>query len=79
MSNNGWLGILAAITSGPGMASYTVAPNSGVARTGSLTVAGLNFIVTQAGHQRHRLPERHSPSIRSTLALRAQCYHDHRL
>ena len=51
VSNNGWLSIAAGITSGPGpgMANYTVAANSGLARTGSLTVAGLNFIVTQAG------------------------------
>ena len=49
VSNNSWLTIPAGITSGPGTANYTVAANPGVARTGSLTVAGVSFIVTQAG------------------------------
>jgi uncharacterized protein (TIGR03437 family) len=49
MSNNGWLSIAAAVSSGPGMLNYTVAANAGVARTGTLTVAGVTFTVTQAG------------------------------
>ena len=49
VSNNGWLTIPPGITSGPRTVNYTVAANSGLARTGSLTIAGVNFIVTQAG------------------------------
>ena len=48
-SNNGWLGITAALGSGQGAVNFTVAANTGVARTGTLTVAGLTFTVTQAG------------------------------
>lgn len=50
LSNNSWLTITAAGGgSGPGAVNYTVAANSGSARTGTLTVAGLTFTVTQAG------------------------------
>jgi uncharacterized protein (TIGR03437 family) len=49
-SNNSWLAITASGGSaGPGAVNYTVAANTGLARTGSLTVAGLTFTVTQAG------------------------------
>jgi hypothetical protein len=34
--------------SGNGSVSYTVDPNTGVARTGSITIAGLTFSITQA-------------------------------
>ncbi len=49
MSNNGWLGIGAAGSSGSGIVNYIVAANPGVALTGTLTVAGLTFTVRQAG------------------------------
>jgi uncharacterized protein (TIGR03437 family) len=49
-SNAAWIGIAAIGNgSGSGPVSYTVATNSGLARTGTLTVAGLTFTVTQSG------------------------------
>jgi pseudomonalisin len=51
-SNVSWITIAAASASGSGSAnvSYTVAPNTATAaRTGTLTIAGLTFTVTQAG------------------------------
>jgi uncharacterized protein (TIGR03437 family) len=49
-SNNNWLTLSGAGNgSGPGAVNFAVAANSGLARTGALTVAGLTFTVTQAG------------------------------
>lgn len=48
-SNDAWLTLGASGISGQGAANFTVAPNPGVARTGSLTVAGQTFTVLQAG------------------------------
>ena len=49
-SNVSWLSITAGSPgSGGGSVSYTVQANSGVARTGTITVAGQTYTVTQAG------------------------------
>lgn len=48
-SNNGWLTLSGAGGSGAGAVSFTVGANSGAARTGSLTIAGQTFTITQAG------------------------------
>ncbi|MBX3279173.1 MAG: IPT/TIG domain-containing protein [Acidobacteria bacterium] len=48
-SNNGWITVDSNGSSGPGSVGYTVSGNTGVARTGSVTIAGLTFIVAQAG------------------------------
>ena len=49
-SNAAWLGIgPSGAGTGSGPVSYTVIANSGLARTGTLTVAGLTFTVTQSG------------------------------
>ena len=48
VSNNSFISITAgAIGNGSGTVSFTVAPNTGPARTGTLTVAGQTFTVTQ--------------------------------
>jgi peptidase C25-like protein len=49
VSNNPWITVnLPAGGAGDGSVSYSVAANSGGARTGSITAAGKTFIVTQA-------------------------------
>jgi CSLREA domain-containing protein len=51
VSNDDWIVITGGSgpTRGPGTVSFTVAPNSGPSRNGSLTVSGRIFNVTQAG------------------------------
>jgi len=49
MSNNSWIMISSGGGTGPGAVSYSVAANSGAARTGTMTIAGLGFTVTQSG------------------------------
>lgn len=44
-----WLSIVAGSGNGNGTVSYAVAPNPGPARSGTLTIAGQTFTVTQAG------------------------------
>jgi hypothetical protein len=49
VSTVSWVSITSGATgSGSGNASYTVAPNLGAARTGTLTIAGHDFTVSQA-------------------------------
>ncbi|MEE9912530.1 MAG: hypothetical protein K4571_12485 [Deltaproteobacteria bacterium] len=49
MSNNAWITIAGgAGGTGPGTVSYNVAANTGLARTGTMTIAGQNFTVSQA-------------------------------
>ncbi len=48
MSNNSWMTISSG-GSGTGAVNYSVAANSGIARTGTMAIAGLRFTVTQAG------------------------------
>ena len=48
VSNDPWIGITAGASgSGDGRVSYTVAANTGPARTGTMTIAGRTFTVTQ--------------------------------
>jgi len=47
-SNAAWITGVTASGTGPGSASYTVAANSGPARTGTVTIAGNAFTVNQA-------------------------------
>ena len=49
LSSAGWLTAAPSAGSGPGSVAYTVASNSGAARTATLTVADRTFTVTQAG------------------------------
>jgi uncharacterized protein (TIGR03437 family) len=49
VSNNNWITPAAGGGTGSGSLSYTVAANPGLARAGSLTIAGLTFGVMQAG------------------------------
>jgi uncharacterized protein (TIGR03437 family) len=50
MSSNGWMTITSGSSgSGTAAVNYAVAANSGLARTGAMTIAGLRFTVTQAG------------------------------
>lgn len=47
-SHDNWLGILSGSSgAGTGAVSYTIAPNPGPVRTGTLTIAGQTFTVTQ--------------------------------
>ena len=47
-SNVDWITVETGLTgSGSGSVSYTVAPNTGAARSGTLSIAGLTFTVTQ--------------------------------
>ena len=49
VSNASWIQITAGVSgSGNGVVSYTVAPNTGAARTGTLSIAGRAFTVTQS-------------------------------
>lgn len=49
-SNDGWITITSGSSgTGSGTVSYSVAVNSGVARTGTATIGGQTFTVTQAG------------------------------
>jgi len=51
-SNAAWVTITGGISgSGNGTVSYSVAANSGTTRTGTVTIAGQTFTVTQAGPQ----------------------------
>lgn len=47
-SNVSWISITSGGT-GSGAVGYSVAPNSGQARTGTITIAGQNFTVSQSG------------------------------
>jgi hypothetical protein len=50
VTTDAWITITSAATgSGAGTVSYSVAENTGARRTGSITVAGQNFLITQAG------------------------------
>jgi uncharacterized protein (TIGR03437 family) len=49
VSNNNFITLATGGGNGPGSLSYTVAANPGLARAGSLTIAGLTFGVSQAG------------------------------
>lgn len=47
----GWITIASAATgTGPGSISYAVAPNTGDARTGTVTISGVAFSIAQEGH-----------------------------
>ena len=48
VSNVAWISVTSATGSGIGQANYTVANNTGAARSGTLTVAGQTVTVTQA-------------------------------
>jgi M6 family metalloprotease-like protein len=49
VSNNGWITVTGGASgTGSGTVSYSVAANSGGARTGTVTIAGQTFTVTQA-------------------------------
>lgn len=48
-SNDGWITLRSGATgTGPGAVTFDVASNTGAARTGTLTIAGATFTVTQA-------------------------------
>jgi hypothetical protein len=47
-SNANWITVTGASGTGNGVVAYSVAPNPGSARTGTITVAGQTFTVTQA-------------------------------
>ncbi|PYT03998.1 MAG: hypothetical protein DMF60_16670, partial [Acidobacteria bacterium] len=50
ISNAPWISIPNTTSgSGNGVVDYTVAPNSGAPRTGTITIAGLTFVVSQEG------------------------------
>jgi uncharacterized protein (TIGR03437 family) len=49
VSNSTWITPASGGGTGPGTLSYTVAANPGLERTGSLSIAGLNFSVMQSG------------------------------
>lgn len=50
VSNDTWLTLTGGVTgNGSGTVSYNVAANPGLARTGTITVAGLTFTLNQAG------------------------------
>jgi hypothetical protein len=46
-SNSSWLMILAGSGSGSGWVTYSVAPNTGATRTGTISVAGKTLTITQ--------------------------------
>jgi hypothetical protein len=49
-SNNGWIHVTGGSSgNGPGTVNYSVDANSGSARTGTMTIAGRTFTVSQAG------------------------------
>lgn len=49
-ANDNWITVTSVMpSSGNGLVSYSLTPNSGALRTGSITVDGRNFIITQAG------------------------------
>ena len=49
-SNDGWIALTSSASgSGNGTVTFSVAANTGAARTGTLTIAGQTFTVTQAG------------------------------
>jgi uncharacterized protein (TIGR03437 family) len=48
-SNNSWIMISSGGGTGSGAVNYSVAANSATARTGTMTIAGLSFTVTQSG------------------------------
>ena len=50
VSNAAWISVTGGASgAGGGTVNYTVAANSGAARTGTLTIAGVTFTVTQSG------------------------------
>ena len=54
VSNVPWIALASASTgTGDSTVSFNVAPNNGPARTGTLTIAGHTFTVTQEGTRRH--------------------------
>ena len=64
-SNASWLTVTAGASgSGNGNVTYSVASNTGPARTGTLTIAGLTFTVDQAGNCSYSL----NPTSRSANA-----------
>ncbi len=48
VSNNSWITVTSVSGTGAGTASYSVAANSGAARSGSITIAGQTFVITQS-------------------------------
>lgn len=62
LSNAPWIGVAQGATgTGPGLVRFSVAPTSGPARAGGLTVAGRAFPVTQSsGCSYHVAPSTHS-------------------
>ena len=48
-SNASWIVVTGATGNGIGSVNYTVQPNTGAARTGTITIAGHTFTVTQTG------------------------------
>ncbi|MCA9575669.1 MAG: OmpA family protein [Sandaracinaceae bacterium] len=55
-SGTPWIGAVTPSGTGSASVSYTVAPNPGLARTGTITVAGQTFTVTQANGCAPSLP-----------------------
>lgn len=50
VSNAGWITVTGGASgTGNGVVTYSVAPNAGAARTGTITIAGRTFTVSQAG------------------------------
>lgn len=49
MSNNNWITVSSGNGTGPGAVNYSVAVNASAARTGTISVTGLSFTVTQSG------------------------------
>ncbi len=49
VSNNSWITVTSSpVGTGAGTASYSVSANSGAARSGSITIAGKTFVITQS-------------------------------
>ena len=48
VSNTAWITITSGGGTGPGTVTYSVAPNTSIERTGTLTIAGQNFTITQS-------------------------------
>ena len=68
-SNAPWLTITSGSSgNGNGTVSYTAAANTGAARNGSLTIAGINFPVTQQGTNSGPLATVSAATFRATLA-----------
>lgn len=48
-SNASWIAVTGGARTGPGQVTYSLGANTGAARTGTLTIAGSTFTVTQMG------------------------------